>query len=142
MKILIIDHHELPDGIAPLLQRLAPRSHGFAILESASVRDGTEYCASHDVDLVLIDLANDGAARLKAIDTLIARHPQLRVAALVNPGDTAMAAEALGHGACGCIEKTSAAESFVAALQPLLPLQPAPPKRQKGAFPLKTSTSV
>ena len=132
MKILVIDHHELPEGIAPAMQRTLSPIHGIAVLESASLRGGIEYCDHHDdVDLVIVDIARQGGHGVNAIDQLLARHPLLRVAALVSADDPAAAAAALRHGACGCVAKSSTAEAFVAALQPLLPLA-SPPKRARA----------
>ena len=131
MKILIIDHHELPEGIAPAFQRAIAPIHGIAVLESTSLRAGIEYCSHHDdIDLVIVDIARQGETGVNAIDQVLAVRPLLRVAAIVDAGNPAVAAAALHHGACGCVAKQSTAEAFVAALQPLLPASPVPPPKR------------
>ena len=122
MKILVIDHHDIPQGVAPLLHRIVPPHEGLAMLESSTLESGLEYCDQHeDLDLVLLDLMLPDKRGMEALDTILERHPRLHVAVIFDASQPRLAVEALQHGARACIPKPSTAEAFVGTLQALLP---------------------
>ena len=122
MKILVIDHHDIPPGVAPLLHRIVPATEGLAMLESSTLESGLEYCAEHeDLDLVLLDLMLPDKRGIEALDSILERHPRLTVVVMFDASQPALATEALQHGAQACIAKPSTAEAFVGTLQALLP---------------------
>lgn len=121
MKILVIDHHDIPQGVAPLLHRIVPAHEGLAMLESSTLESGLEYCEQHDdLDLVVLDLVLPDKRGMEALDTLLERHPRLHVAVMFDAAQPKLASEALQHGARACIPKPATAEAFVATLQALL----------------------
>ena len=105
MNVLLIDDHAMfREGVALLLQPLAPALH---VVEAGSAEEGI---AALDrlggADLVLVDIGLPGMSGLQAIGLMHERHPGTPVVALSSMDDRATVLGAIEAGAMGFISKT------------------------------------
>jgi DNA-binding NarL/FixJ family response regulator len=105
MNVLLIDDHAMfREGVALLLQPLAPALH---VVEAGTAEDGI---AALDrlggADLVLVDIGLPGMSGLDAIGLMHQRHPGTPVVALSSMDDRGTVLGAIEAGAMGFISKT------------------------------------
>lgn len=139
MNVLLIDDHAMfREGVALLLQPLAPALH---VVEAGSAEEGI---AALDrlggADLVLVDIGLPGMSGLEAIGQMHARHPGTPVVALSSMDDRSTVLGAIDAGAMGFISKTMNGQELrrrlalildgLVVLPPLAPMPGAPVLRR------------
>jgi len=96
------------------------REAGIAIIvEAGSAAEALDLQAALTPRLAVVDLSVDAVVGEGLLGALLARDPDLAVAAVVSPGDAAGAARARARGAREVLEKPYDPDAALAALQRL-----------------------
>lgn len=118
-RILIIDDHAIVRlGIVRLLSELAAGSS--RVDEAATGHEALEKIAGGDYHLVVLDLSLPGRNGLDLLKQIRRRQPKLPVLVLSMYPEEQYAVRALRAGACGYLNKGSAAEELLIAAEKLL----------------------
>ncbi len=119
MKILLIDDHQLfREGVALLLQQLAP---DIVLLEASGCDEGFALCsANDDIDLLLLDLNLQGLSGLEGLTILRGRYPEIPVVVMSSSDQEETIRKAIDSGAMGFIPKSSSSGIMLNALRLVL----------------------
>ncbi len=116
MKILLVDDHSLiTDALSLLLTDIDPDVQVFTEGDAA----GAERLIDQhpDADLMLLDLGLPGASGTSALETLVAKAPDLKILVLSGVQDQRSVMRVLQLGAAGFVPKSMASDNLVAAIR-------------------------
>lgn len=116
MKILLVDDHSLiTDALSLLLTDIDPDVKVFTEGDAA----GAERLLDEhpDADLMLLDLGLPGASGTSALETLVAKAPDLKILVLSGVQDQRSVMRVLQLGAAGFVPKSMASDNLVAAIR-------------------------
>lgn len=116
MKILLVDDHSLiTDALSLLLTDIDPDVKVFTAGDAA----GAERLLDEhpDADLMLLDLGLPGASGTSALETLVAKAPDLKILVLSGVQDQRSVMRVLQLGAAGFVPKSMASDNLVAAIR-------------------------
>ena len=116
MKILLVDDHSLiTDALRLLLTDIDPDVQVF----TAADAPGAERLLDEhpDADLMLLDLGLPGASGTSALETLVAKSPDLKILVLSGVQDQRSVMRVLQLGAAGFVPKSMASDNLVAAIR-------------------------
>ena len=118
VKVLLVDDHALfREGLKFLLRGLDP---GLETDEAGSSAVALERAASHDYDLVLLDLKLPGRNGLDALEELREAAPGVPLVVLSGEDDPQAIRVAIDRGAMGFIPKSSTPDVLIKALKLVL----------------------
>lgn len=118
IRVLIADDH--PIYRKGLLQILTEVPERFAVDEAGSGEEALAKVWDGDYDLILLDISMPGRGGLDALKVLKSRHPKLPVLMLSMHPEEHYAVRALRAGASGYLNKESAWDELVIAIQKVL----------------------
>lgn len=118
MRILLVDDHAVfREGFTYVLARLGP---DIEIIEAGDIPGALAYTATHQVDLVILDLYLPGYRGLDALHAFRQQFPELRIVLLSGIDDATLVREGLKAGALGFIHKSACGEEVIAAVNSVL----------------------
>lgn len=118
IRVLIADDHPIyRKGLRQILTEVPDR---FAVDEAGSGEEALAKVWDGDYDLILLDISMPGRGGLDALKVLKSRHPKLPVLMLSMHPEEHYAVRALRAGASGYLNKESAWDELVIAIQKVL----------------------
>lgn len=107
MKILLIDNQTLfREGLRHILRQLS--SGEVKTLEAGSFMEGLRLAGQNpDTDLALLELKTPGSGGVSAVKVFRERYPYIPLVVVSSDEDGIVINEALSHGACGFVCKSS-----------------------------------
>lgn len=119
MKFLIVDDHAVVrEGLASVVGLAAPEA---VVLQASDCASALAAAAAHgDIAMVLMDLQMPDASGLSAVETFVARHPDLPVMVVSGSEAPEDVRQALALGALGYAPKSASASTLVSAIRLVL----------------------
>lgn len=116
MKILLIDNHALfREGLGHILRQLS--GDKVNTLGAGNFMDGLRLAGQNpDLDLALLELKTPGSDGVSAIKIFRQRYPYIPLVVVSSDEDSNVINEALSHGACGFVCKSSPGEVLLNTL--------------------------
>ncbi|HET7474534.1 MAG TPA: response regulator transcription factor [Dermatophilaceae bacterium] len=115
VRIAIIDDHTLVrSGIARLL---GGEDDFEVVAEADSVAAGRAVLATHELDVILVDVSMPNGSGLELARQARASHPSLGIVILTMHSDDATLLEALDIGASALVLKSDSAEAVISAVR-------------------------
>lgn len=111
IKVLVVDDEKLIREAMAFL--LAQDGNIEVVGQSANGREAYEYCASHPVDVVLMDIRMPEVDGVEGTRMIKESFPSIQVLILTTFSDTAYIQGAMSYGASGYLLKDSSTESII-----------------------------
>ena len=118
MRILVVDDHAIVrEGLKRVLARMEGSTH---VGEAASANEALKLVREANWDCALVDIAMPGKTGLELLKDLLREQPDLPVLILSMYPEDQYAVRTLRAGARGYLNKESAAEQLLGAIQTVL----------------------
>jgi len=118
MRILVVDDHAVVrEGLKRVLARMEGSVH---VGEASSAAEALKLVRDANWDCALVDIAMPGKTGLELLKDLLREQPDLPVLILSMYPEDQYAVRTLRAGACGYLNKESAAEQLLGAIQTVL----------------------
>lgn len=118
VRIAVVDDHEIVrDGIQILLED----EPGFEIVgEAKTGKEAVEFCKSHKVDLVVMDITMPEMDGIQATKIIKEKHPEIKILALTMLSEDQHIRKMIKAGASGYILKSSGKEELIKAVNKIM----------------------
>ena len=118
MKVLLADDHRIVrEGLRSLLEAQEDMQ---VVAEAGDGRQALELAATHEPDVVVMDVAMPQLNGIEATRRIVADQPDTKVVALSMHSDRRYVAEALKAGASGYLIKDGAFDELVSAIRAVI----------------------
>ena len=114
-RILLVDDHEVVRlGLKSLLDR---HSDFEVVAEAATAREAIERVATHNPDVVVMDIRLPGGSGIEACEEIAEKYPGTKVIMLTSYAEDEMLFSAIRAGASGYVLKQIGGEDLVRAIE-------------------------